>query len=221
MFHRKRFRMAIVVILTLLLTVALAPVAAAQDVGIGGGPPPASTGDNGDDTGTDDTVTPLPGNGNGANGTTPLPGNGNGNGNNGTDTPAGQWQRGNGDTPAGQWQWQRRHDGNADKRQHDDGAAGVLAAAQCDCVSCRYANPDKRARRWAALLLHRPRTAPHTNWRRYSVRSARWRRCIPAAAAVSLYSGSNPGSGKPVTIEYLPADMKIRVSTLLRGQAAA
>ena len=35
----------------------------------------------------------------------------------------------------------------------------------------------------------------------------------PSGDAVSLYSGANPGSGKPVTIEYLPAEMKIRVST--------
>ena len=30
---------------------------------------------------------------------------------------------------------------------------------------------------------------------------------------MTLYSGSNPGSGKPVTIYYLPAEKKIRVST--------
>ena len=35
----------------------------------------------------------------------------------------------------------------------------------------------------------------------------------PSGDAVELYSGANPGSGKPVTIEYLPAEMKIRVST--------
>jgi len=32
-------------------------------------------------------------------------------------------------------------------------------------------------------------------------------------AAVSLYSGTNPGTGKAVEITYLPDDMKIRVST--------
>ena len=32
-------------------------------------------------------------------------------------------------------------------------------------------------------------------------------------AAVSLYSGTNPGTGKSVEITYLPDDMKIRVST--------
>ena len=31
--------------------------------------------------------------------------------------------------------------------------------------------------------------------------------------AVTLYSGRNPGTGKPVTIEYLPAEKKLRVST--------
>ena len=35
----------------------------------------------------------------------------------------------------------------------------------------------------------------------------------PEGDAVQLYQGVNPGSGKPVTIEYLPAEMKLRVST--------
>ena len=35
----------------------------------------------------------------------------------------------------------------------------------------------------------------------------------PDGAAVELFSGTNPGTGKMVTIEYLPAEMKIRVST--------
>ena len=30
---------------------------------------------------------------------------------------------------------------------------------------------------------------------------------------VTLYTGTNPGTGKPVTIDYLPADNKLRVST--------
>ena len=30
---------------------------------------------------------------------------------------------------------------------------------------------------------------------------------------VVLYEGSNPGTGKPVTIEYLPAEKRLRVST--------
>jgi len=30
---------------------------------------------------------------------------------------------------------------------------------------------------------------------------------------VTLYAGSNPGTGKPVTIDYLPAQNKLRVST--------
>lgn len=35
----------------------------------------------------------------------------------------------------------------------------------------------------------------------------------PMGAAVELFSGANPGTGKMVTIEYLPDNMKIRVST--------
>ena len=35
----------------------------------------------------------------------------------------------------------------------------------------------------------------------------------PGGAAVSLYSGSNPRTGKPVQIHYLPTEKKIKVST--------
>ncbi|MDE0198034.1 MAG: hypothetical protein OXK78_07560 [Caldilineaceae bacterium] len=35
----------------------------------------------------------------------------------------------------------------------------------------------------------------------------------PYGAAVTLYSGVNPGSAKSVTIQYLPADGKLRIST--------
>ena len=35
----------------------------------------------------------------------------------------------------------------------------------------------------------------------------------PEGGAVELFSGVNPGSGKSVEIHYLPAEMKIRVST--------
>ena len=35
----------------------------------------------------------------------------------------------------------------------------------------------------------------------------------PAGGAVTLFTGTNPGTGKPVTIYYLASEMKIRVST--------
>lgn len=35
----------------------------------------------------------------------------------------------------------------------------------------------------------------------------------PSGDAVELFSGTNPGSGKPVMIHYLPAEKKLRVST--------
>ena len=40
----------------------------------------------------------------------------------------------------------------------------------------------------------------------------------PSGDAVSLYTGTNAGSGKSVNIEYLPAEMKIRVSTYYADQ---
>ena len=35
----------------------------------------------------------------------------------------------------------------------------------------------------------------------------------PTGGAVTLYTGSNPGTGKPVTIYYLASEKKIRIST--------
>ena len=35
----------------------------------------------------------------------------------------------------------------------------------------------------------------------------------PTGGAVTLYTGSNPGTGKPITIYYLASEKKIRVST--------
>jgi len=35
----------------------------------------------------------------------------------------------------------------------------------------------------------------------------------PTGGAITLYTGSNPGTGKPITIYYLASEQKIRVST--------
>ena len=35
----------------------------------------------------------------------------------------------------------------------------------------------------------------------------------PAGGAVSLFSGTNPGTGKSINIYYLPTEMKLRIST--------
>ena len=35
----------------------------------------------------------------------------------------------------------------------------------------------------------------------------------PAGGAVTLFTGTNPGTGKSVTIYYLPAEKKVRIST--------
>jgi hypothetical protein len=35
----------------------------------------------------------------------------------------------------------------------------------------------------------------------------------PAGGAVTLFTGSNQGTGKPITIYYLPTEMKLRIST--------
>ena len=204
MFHRKRFRMAIVVILTLLLTVALAPVAVAQDVGTGGGPPPTSTDDNGDDTDTVDTDTPLPGNGNGdGTTTTPLPGNGNGNGNgNGdgtTTTPLPGNGNGNGDTM---------------KPTNGDMMMGPPASwPPPNAIVHHAATPIQISSLEGGLQVYFIAAGGAvTNGPLLSTLS-KLGEMHPSGAAVSLFSGSNPGTGKPVTIEYLPDEKKFRVST--------
>ena len=217
MFYRKRFRMAIVVILTLLLTVALAPVAAAQDVGIEGGPPPASTGDNGDDTGGTTPLpgnggTPLPGNGNGG---TPLPGNGNGNGNGGTPLPGNGNGNGNGGTPL---PGNGNGNGGTPLPGNGNGNGNMMMGPPLswpppNAIVYHAATPIQISALGGGLHFYfiGPDGAAQSGAVTGSLSTLA--EMYPSGSAVSLYSGSNPGSGKPVTIEYLPADMKIRVST--------
>ena len=199
MFHRKRIKLAIVAILVLLLTAALAPAAAAQvpgDVGTGG-PPPADTG--GDDTGDTGGTTPLPGNGNGGNGgTTPLPGNGNGNGGNGGTTPLpgngngnGGNGNGNGDMmmgPPANWP-----PPNAIVRH---AATPIQISSLEGGLQVYFIGADGVATNGPLLATLSKLAEMH-----------------PDGAAVELFSGTNPGTGKPVTIQYLPGAMLLHVNT--------
>ena len=191
MFHRKRFKLAIAVILVLLLTAALAPAAAAQDVGIG--PPPADTGgDDGDDGGGTDPV--LPGNGNG--GTDPvLPGNGNG-GNGGTDPvlPG----NGNGDM-------------NGDMK--DDMMMGAPVNWPPPNAIVRHAaTPIQISSLEGGLQVYFIGADGATHGPLLATLS-KLAEMHPSGDPVELFSGTNPGTGKPVTIQYLPDAKLLHVNT--------
>ena len=189
MFHRRTPRLAIVVVLTLLLTAVLVPAAAAQS------PPPTITpgdGDGGDDNG--DTPAPDPGDGTGP----PDPGDGNGSTTppdpgNGDDKDMDD-KMGNGETmtpsmpPSDSWP-----PPNAIVRHP---ATPVQISALGGGLRIYLIAPDGAATTGPVLATLSDLAEMH-----------------PSGDPVELYSGTIPGSGKPVTIEYLPAEMKLRVST--------
>ena len=183
MFHRRRFRLAIVVVLTLLLTVALAPAAAANtpppavDPGSGGGDSaepevtnPPNLGDDDDNGGTN----PPDLNG----GTNPPDLNGNGDGDDSAPSmpPSDSWPPPNAIV--------------------HHAATPVQISALSGGLRVYLIAPDGTGTTGPLLASLSDLAEMH-----------------PDGGAVELYSGTNPGSGKPVTIEYLPADMKLRVST--------
>ena len=193
MFHRKRFKLAIAVILVLLLTAALAPAAAAQlDVGIG--PPPADTGDDGDD-GNGGTDPVLPGNGNG--GTDPvLPGNGNGNGNGGTTDPV---LPGNGNG-----------NGNGDN-------GGTMMGTPANwpppnAIVHHAATPIQISSLEGGLQVYFIGADGATHGPLLATLS-KLAEMHPSGDPVELFSGTNPGTGKPVTIQYLPDAKLLHVNT--------
>ncbi len=186
MFHRKRLRLAAVIAIALLLTIASASVAAAHS--------PQS----------DDIRRALPpdpgGNGNGGGGTTPPPGGGGG-----TPPPT---------------------DGGGGGQQPGGGSGGVPPPATVDGLIKPVVYP------WPppnAIVLH-PATPIQlsqagTGLRVYFINRDGASKIGPffdefgilahnyPTDPVTLYTGFNPGTGKPVTIDYLPSEKKLRVST--------
>ena len=199
MFHRKRFKLASVVILALLLTIALAPAAAAQDVGIG--PPPTGAGDDGNGDNGDDTSTPLPGGGNGngngnGNGDTPLPGNGNG-GNGGTPLPG----NGNG------------NGGNGNGNGNGESMMGAPANwPPPNAIVHHAATPVQISSLEGGLQVYFIGADGATHGPLLASLS-KLAEMHPDGAAVQLFSGTNPGTGKPVTIQYLPDAKLLHVNT--------
>ena len=185
MFHRKRFRLAAVIMVVLLLTIASTSVAAAH------ASLPLS-----DDIRRDQPPIPTADNGGGQ---TPLPGTGGGGQ---TPTPSGGGQT---PTPSG---------------------GGVAPPPTVNGLIRPVIYP------WPppnAILLHAATpvqlSVAGTGLRVYFIGrdgSSDFGPFIDSFSiltqnhpsdAVTLYSGFNPGTGKPVTIDYLPAEKKLRVST--------
>lgn len=187
MYHKKRFSLALAVFVALLLTAALAPVAAAQT------PPPAIApgGGGGENQGSTnpppgDTTSPPPTNGKNGNG---------GKGGNGSTNPPptnGNGGNGNGDMmkPMAPVNWPPP---NAIVHH---AATPIQISSLAGGLQVYLIHPDGSATNGPLLASLSGLAEMH-----------------PEGDPVQLYEGVNPGSGKPVTIEYLPAEMKLRVST--------
>ena len=194
MFRHRRFRLATVAILTILLAAALAPAAYA-DHGQPHPPPAEVEGDTGDQN----QNPPLPGGGGGAplpgdgNGGTPLPGNGNGGG---TPLP------GNGN-------------GNGGNGGGGNGGGGMMAPSwpPSNMIVHHAATQVQLAPANDGLQVYfiAPGGVGHSGPWIESFASLATKH--PTGGAVTLYTGSNPGTGKPVNIYYLASEKKIRVST--------
>ncbi|MXY93228.1 MAG: hypothetical protein F4Y42_07215 [Caldilineaceae bacterium SB0664_bin_27] len=193
MSHRKRIKLACVAILVLLLTAAMAPAAVAQDVGIG--PPPADTGDDGDGSGGGtDPILPGNGNGNGG-GTDPiLPGNGNGNGG-GTDPIL----PGNGN-------------GGMNGDKDGDMMMAPVNWPPPNAIVRHAATPIQISSLEGGLQVYFIGADGATHGPLLASLS-KLAEMHPDGAAVELFSGTNPGTGKPVTIQYLPDAMLLHVNT--------
>ncbi|MCY3710923.1 MAG: hypothetical protein OXG26_18680 [Caldilineaceae bacterium] len=185
MFRHKRFRLATVAILTLLLAVALAPAAYATH---GDEHPPPAEAET--DAGDEDEDTPRPDTG--TDGETPRPGgsggNGNGNGN-GTPRPGG----GNGGSGGGGMMAPSWPPSNMIVHH---AATQVQLAPVGDGLQAYFIGPGG---------VGHP--GP------YIPSFASLATTYPTGGAVTLFTGTNQGTGKPITIYYLASEKKVRVST--------
>ena len=184
MFRRKRSRLATALILALLLATALAPAALAQE------PPPVNDPANGNG---DSDTTPPP---TGGNGGTPPPTGGNG----GTPPPTG----GNGGTPP-------PTGGNGG----NGGGGGMMAPSwpPSNLVVRHAATQVQLTAVGDGLQTYFIGTDGVGHSGPYIASFSSLASQHPAGGAVTLFSGANQGTGKPITIYYLPAEKKIRVST--------
>ena len=184
MFRPKRFKLAAALTLALLLTAALALPAAATTALDGGGPPPQLPADD-----PPDTTTTLPPGGN--TGTNPPPIGGGGGG--GTLPPGGGDNNtggggGGGSAAAPSWPPSNMIVHHA--------ATQVQLASVNDGLQTYFIGPGGVGHSGPWIKPFASLAADH-----------------PTGGAVTLYTGSNPGTGKPVTIYYLASEKKIRIST--------
>ncbi len=184
MFGRKRFRWASIIILALILTVALAPVAAAD-------PPPLSDPTPDDQQPADTGETPGPG-GSSGNGQGPPPTDDN--------TPGPNDNSGNGGGKM------------MDDKMMDD---KMMAPSwpPSNMIVTHAATQVQLAPVNGGLQTYfiAPGGVGHSG--PWIDTFANLATKYPTGGAMTLYTGSNPGTGKPITIYYLAAEKKIRVST--------
>ena len=187
MFGRKRFRLATAVILFLLLTVALAPAAAAQPNSPPPPDPPA------DDNGGTPPAPPPGGNGGGTATPSVLPPDGTGGtppapppGVTATPDPPGTGGTMNPAAPS--WPPSELIVAHA--------ATQVQLTSVGDGLQTYFIGTDGTGHSGPYIDSFSNLAQQHT-----------------AGGAVTLYTGTNPGTGKPVTIYYLPTEQKVRIST--------
>ena len=195
MFHRKRFRSAIAIILTLLLVAALAPVASAQenpdppDAGDQQPPPPGITPD---PEPTDPppppgpTATATPDNGTPDPPPPPSP--------TATATPDNGMM--NGDKDGDMMGTPSSHSWPPPNAIVRHAATPVQISAHGGVLNVYFIAADGAVTSGPVIATIASLAEMHT-----------------MGAAVELFSGMNPGTGKSVDIHYLPGEMKIRVST--------
>ncbi len=189
MLHRKRFKFAVVAILALLLTVVLAPAAVAQDVGDQSPPPPGTPVDNGNGDG----ATPDPGGGTGppptnGDGTGPPPTNGD-NGDNGSTNPPGNGDMGNGDSGMAPAMWP-----SPNAIVHH-AATPIQISALGGGLRIYYVGPSSVVTGGILPTL------------------SALAEMHPDGDAVQLVDDVHPGTGKHVSIHYVPDAKKLHVST--------
>ena len=185
MFGRKRFSLATVVILFLLLTIALAPVAAAAP----NDPPPPDPPANGN------TVTPPPPP-SGGTGATPPPPDGNG----GTGTPAPP------DTDTGT------------PAPPDTGTGGMMPPSAPswpppELIVTHAATQVQLTSVGDGLQSYFIGADGTGHSGPYIDSFSNLAQLHSTGGAVTLFTGTNPGTGKGITIYYLPTEQKVRIST--------
>ena len=184
MFRNKRFKLTTGLVLALVLTIALASVAAAQ--GVPNQPPPP---DGPADPPANGDPAPPDDNGDppppGGNGNPPPPGNGNGNGS-GNGNGNGSGNGGGGGMMAPAWP-----------------PAGLIVTHAATQVQLAPVNNGLQT-----YLIGSDGVGHSGPWIDSFSNLAQMH-----AGAATLWTGTNPGTGKPVTIYYLGAENKIRIST--------